>query len=142
MNVFSGTHEHTLDRKGRVIVPAAFRDELADGLVLAPGQEHCVELYPRAIFTRRVEELRDQPREDARVRAFVRFLLSQSEQATLDAQGRITIPPRLRDYGDLERDLAIIGSDQRIEIWDRSAWREYMDRIEPGFASLDSPFEL
>lgn len=140
--IFSGTHEHTLDNKGRVIVPAAYREGLAEGLVLAPGQDRCVELYPMEVFERRVEELRDKPREDARFRAYMRFFLAQAEQGSLDTQGRITLPTRLRDYADLDRELTIIGNDQRVEIWDREAWRDYAAQAEPGFASLDTPFEL
>lgn len=140
--VFSGTHEHTLDGKGRVIVPATYRDELDDGLVLAPGQDRCVELYPMAVFEGRVEELRDKPREDARFRAFMRFFMAQAEQGALDAQGRITLPVRLREYAGLDRELTIIGNDRRLEIWDRASWARYAAEAEPGFASLDSPFDL
>lgn len=139
--VFSGTHEHTMDGKGRVIVPATYREGLGEQVVLAPGLDRCVELYPREVYEERVRELRGLSREDGRVRAFQRFFNSRTEQETLDSQGRITVTPRLREYAGLERELAIIGNDRRVEIWDRDNWEDYARRIEPEFASLDSPLD-
>lgn len=139
---FSGTHEHTLDGKGRVILPASFRDELAGGLVLAPGQDRCIDVYPREVFRERVQQLRELPREDSRARAFTRFFMAQAEQAVPDSQGRITLPQRLRDYAGLDRELTIIGNDTRVEIWDRTTWDQYMERAEPDFADLDTPFDF
>lgn len=136
---FTGTYEHTLDTKGRVIVPARFRERLADGLVLAPGQDRCIEIYPVDAFARRVEEWRARPREDRRVRSFLRVLLSGAHEDTLDSQGRVTVPPRLRDYADLDRELVIAGADEHLELWDREAWERYLAEAEPAFAGVDAP---
>lgn len=138
--LFLGEHEHTLDAKGRVILPARFRDRLMNGLVFAPGQDRCIDVYPVATFERRVEELRSLPREDQRARAYLRVFLAGAHQDSPDGQGRVTVPQRLRDYADLDRELTIVGSDEKVEIWDRETWESYRDRAEGQFADLDTPF--
>lgn len=136
---FTGTYDHTLDAKGRVIVPAKFRERLAEGLVLAPGQDRCIEVYPVEAFARRVERWRAQPREDRRVRSFLRVLLSGAHEDALDGQGRVTLPQRLRDYAGLERELVITGADEHIEIWDRASWERFLAEAEPAFAGVEAP---
>jgi MraZ protein len=138
--VFLGEHQHTLDDKGRVILPARFRDRLAGGLVLVPGQDRCIDIYPAATFERRVEELRALPREDQRARAYLRVFLAGAHPDTPDGQGRVTIPPRLRDYAVLERELTVVGADEKVELWDREGWERYRDQAESAFAGLDAPF--
>jgi MraZ protein len=140
--VFLGEHQHTLDAKGRVILPARFRERLASGLVFAPSQERCIDVFPLTAFERRVEELRSLPREDQQHRAYLRMFLAGAHEEKPDAQGRVVIPPRLRTYAGLDKDLSINGADQRVEIWDRSAWEAYRDAHEPDFADLDVTFPL
>ncbi|MGH3440700.1 MAG: division/cell wall cluster transcriptional repressor MraZ [Nitriliruptorales bacterium] len=140
--MFLGEHQHTLDDKGRVIMPARFRDRLSGGLVFAPGQDRCVDVFPVSTFERRVEELRRLPREDQRARAYLRILLAGAQQDTLDVQGRVTVPPRLRGYAGLDRDLTVVGADERVEIWDREGWEAYRESAEGDFADLDTPFAL
>jgi MraZ protein len=140
--VFLGEHQHTLDAKGRVILPARFRERLSGGLVFAPSQERCIDVYPATAFERRVEELRTLPREDQRNRHYLRVLLANSYPETPDAQGRVVIPPKLREFAGLEKDLSINGADEKVEIWDRTRWDEYRREAEEAFASLDSPFSL
>jgi MraZ protein len=140
--VFLGEHQHTLDAKGRIILPARFRDRLAGGLVFAPGQDRCIDVYPVTTFERRVEELRGLPREDQRVRAYLRTFLAGAHQDAPDAQGRVTVPPRLRQYAGLDRDLTVVGADEKVEIWDRDGWETYREGAEDAFAGLDAPFTL
>lgn len=140
--MFTGEHQHTLDDKGRVILPARYRDRLAGGLVFAPGQDRCIDVYPSAVFERRVEELRRLPREDGRARAIRRVFLAGAHQETPDGQGRVVIPQRLREYAGLERDLAVVGADEHVEIWDRDTWDRYRSGAEQQFAELDVPFDL
>ena len=137
---FTGEHQHTLDAKGRVILPAKFREQLSTGLYFAPGEDRCIDIYPTAVFERRVEELRDRPREDKRARAYARVFLAGAHHDTPDSQGRVTIPPRLREYAALDKDLTIVGADERIEIWDRGAWETYLEQAESEFAGTDAPF--
>jgi MraZ protein len=140
--VFLGEHQHTLDAKGRVILPARFRERLSSGLVFAPSQDRCIDVYPQSAFERRVEELRKLPREDERARLFLRLLMSGAHQETPDAQGRVVIPPRLREYAGLDKDLTITGADERVEIWDRGAWETYRGAGEDVFANFSDAFAL
>ena len=138
--MFLGEHQHTLDVKGRVILPARFRERLSSGLVFVPSQDRCIDVYPLTAFERRVEELRALPREDQGARGYLRMLLAGAHEDKPDAQGRVTIPPRLREYAGLTKDLTINGADEKVEIWDRAAWEAYRAQAEDDFANLDAPF--
>lgn len=138
--MFLGEHQHSLDTKGRVILPARFRERLASGLVFAPSQDRCIDVYPLTSFERRVEELRSLPREDQRARTYLRVFLAGAHEDKPDAQGRVTIPPRLRSYAGLDRELVVNGADQKVEIWDRDAWEAYRIAAEEAFANLDGGF--
>jgi MraZ protein len=138
--VFLGEHQHSLDSKGRVILPARFRERLARGLVFAPSQDRCIDVYPLTAFERRIEELRAVPREDQRARAYLRMLHAGAHEETPDAQGRVVIPPRLRAYAGLDRDLNINGADEKVEIWDRATWATYRDEAEDAYVNLDGSF--
>lgn len=139
--MFLGEHQHTLDSKGRVILPARFRERLAEGLVFAPSQDRCIDIYPREAFERRVAELRAVPREDQRARAYLRVFLAGAQEEEPDSQGRVTIPQRLREYAALDKELTINGADEKVEIWDRRTWEEYRAHAEDAFANLDGPFQ-
>ena len=138
--MFLGEHQHTLDDKGRLILPSRFRDRLSSGLVFAPAQDRCIDIYPLTAFERRVEELRSVPREDQRARAYLRVFLAGAQEEKPDAQGRVTIPPRLREYAGLEKDRTVTGADEKVEIWDRGTWEAYRDSAEDAFANLDGSF--
>jgi MraZ protein len=138
--LFLGEHQHTLDAKGRVILPARFRERLSSGLVFAPSQDRCIDVYPLTAFERRVEELRALPREDQRARLYLRVFLAGAHEEKPDGQGRVVIPTRLREYAGLDKDLTINGADEKVEIWDRSAWDTYRGAAEDAFANLDAPF--
>lgn len=137
--MFLGEHQHGLDDKGRVILPARFRDRLSSGLVFAPSQDRCIDVYPLTAFERRVEQLRELPREDERARSYLRVFLAGAHEEKPDAQGRVTIPPRLRSYAQLAKDLTINGADEKVEIWDRETWESYRVQAEDSFAALDRP---
>lgn len=135
--MFLGTHEPKLDDKGRMTLPARFREELADGLVMAPGQEHCLNVWPRQQFEALVAGLRQAgsvTRKD--LRDYQRVWLAGAHDDTPDKQGRVTIPTNLRDYARLDRDLAVIGAGDRVEVWNATAWHAYRADREPGFASM------
>ena len=134
--MFLGTYEPKLDDKGRLILPAKFREQLADGLVLAPGQEHCLYVVSRAEFERMVAELRSDTTKPKNAR-YLRFLFSGAEDIVPDRQGRVTLPPRLREYAGLQRELVVIGGGTRAEIWDAGAWQNYLAATENEFANTD-----
>lgn len=135
--MFLGTHFPKLDEKGRLILPAKFRDELADGLVLTKGQDRCLVLWPRAEFERYATALRASAQANARVRALTRVFFSSAFDDNMDRQGRLTIPAALREYAGLDRDLAVVGADNRIELWDSANWDQYLAANEADFSELD-----
>lgn len=135
--MFLGTHFPKLDDKGRVILPAKFRDGLADGLVLTKGQDRCLVIWPRAEFDAYASALRASAQSNAKVRAMTRVFFSSAFDDSMDRQGRLTVPPVLREYAGLDRDLTVVGADNRIEVWDSIAWEDYLAANEPDFSALD-----
>ncbi|SDQ53814.1 division/cell wall cluster transcriptional repressor MraZ [Quadrisphaera sp. DSM 44207] len=133
--MFLGTHTPRLDDKGRLILPARFREQLADGLVLTRGQDRCLYVFPVAEFERMHEQLRQAPVTSKQARDYLRVLLSGASDEVPDRQGRITVPPALRSYAGLTRDCAVIGAGPRVEIWDERAWNAYLAEQEGAFAS-------
>jgi MraZ protein len=134
--VFLGTHAPRLDEKGRLFLPAKFRDELAEGLVITKGQERCLYVFPTAEFGRLTEALRTAPVTAKAVRDYSRVFFASASDETPDKQGRITIPLPLRQYAGLTRDCVVIGANTRVEIWDSAAWETYLQAQEPAFSEL------
>ncbi len=134
--MFFGTHPLRLDEKGRIFLPAKFRDELADGLVVTRGQEHCLYVWPRAEVARITERLREAPVTNKAARDYVRMFSSGASEETPDRQGRVTIPPVLRSWASLGRDVVVIGAMTRLEIWDAAAWQAYAEAQADSFAEL------
>jgi MraZ protein len=132
--VFLGTHTPRLDDKGRLILPAKFRDQLADGLVITRGQERCLYLFPMQEFERMHEELRQAPLTRKEARDYLRVFLSGASDETPDKQGRFTVPPVLRTYAGLDRDVAVIGAGSRVELWDLPTWETYLAAAEQPFS--------
>lgn len=135
--VLLGTHSPRLDEKGRLILPAKYRDELADGLVLTRGQERCLYVFSQKEFERIHEQMREAPISSRQSRDYLRVFLSGASDEVPDKQGRVTIPQNLRKYAGLDRDLAVIGVGARAEIWDAQAWEDYLTEKEASFSETD-----
>lgn len=132
--MFLGTYSPKLDEKGRLIMPAKFRNELAEGVVLTRGQDRCLYAFSTAEFEGFHERIRQAPLTSKQARDYLRLLLSGAHAETPDKQGRITIPQQLRQYAGLDRELAVIGAGTRAEIWDAEAWQQYVAANEESFA--------
>lgn len=132
--MFLGTHLPRLDDKGRLILPAKFRDQLEAGVVVTRGQERCLYLYPIAEFRQQADKLRAAPVTSKKARDHLRVLLSGAFDEVPDRQGRITLPAALRSYAGLERDLAVLGMGDRVEIWDAPTWEAYLAEQEQAYA--------
>jgi MraZ protein len=132
--VFLGTHAPRLDEKGRLILPAKYREELAGGVVITKGQERCLYVFPQDEFTRITEALRTAPVTAKSVRDYSRVFFASASDELPDKQGRITVPTALRAYAGLERDCVVIGANTRLEIWDTQAWDTYLAAQEDSFA--------
>lgn len=135
--MFLGTYSPRLDDKGRLILPAKFRDELSEGLVLTRGQERCLYVFSQAEFERVHDQMRQAPISSKQARDYIRVFLSGASDEVPDKQGRVTIPSSLRDYAGLEKELAVIGAGTRAEIWDAEAWNEYLQDKESEFSETD-----
>jgi MraZ protein len=133
--VFLGTHSPRLDDKGRLILPAKYREGLAQGLVLTKGQDGCLYVFPAGEFQRITDALRTAPVTAKAVRDYSRVLFASASDEELDRQGRITIPAALREYAHLDRDCVVIGANTRLEIWEASAWASYLEQQEPAFSA-------
>ena len=131
-----GTHSPRLDEKGRLVLPAKFRDGLAAGVVLTKGQDRSVIVWPAAEFSGYSQRLNDASRSDARARAYLRLLFSGATDEVPDRQGRISLTPGLRDYAGLDRDVVVVGNGNTCEIWDSTAWSQYLAGQEDGFSDL------
>jgi MraZ protein len=135
--MFLGTYAPKLDEKGRIILPAKFRDELASGLVLTRGQEHCVYVFSQREFESLHEKIRQAPVTSKQARDYLRVFLSGASAELPDKQNRVTIPTPLRSYAGLDRDLVVIGAGSRAEIWDAEAWETYLAEQEAAFANTE-----
>ncbi|MGA2825655.1 MAG: division/cell wall cluster transcriptional repressor MraZ [Streptosporangiaceae bacterium] len=132
--MFLGTHTPRLDEKGRLILPAKYRDEFAEGVVITKGQERCLYVFPLAEFGRVTEAMRTAPVTRKDLRDYSRVLFASAFDEVPDRQGRITVPPALRTYAGLDRDCVVIGANTRMEIWDAAAWETYLASQEEAFS--------
>lgn len=132
--------QHTLDDKGRVILPARHRERLLSGLVITRGMDRCLDVWPIGEFEKRVEEVASRPMESKQARRRQRMLLSGAHDDVPDSQGRIVIPSVLREYAGLERELVIVGMRNKVEIWDRTRWEQEQLEAEDDFADTDEAF--
>jgi MraZ protein len=134
---FMGTYTPKLDDKGRLFLPAKFRDRLGEGLVVTQGQENCLVVWPTDVFMEEANRARATPMTVKSAREYARVLFAGADEGALDKQGRIGIPAHLREYADLDKDVVVIGVMDRIEIWDPARWREYSTGAQQKFADLD-----
>jgi MraZ protein len=134
--MFLGTHEPRLDEKGRLILPAKFREDLSAGLVITKGQEMCLYVFPADEFLTLTEQLRQAPVTVKGAREYMRVMFGGAHDEIPDRQGRITIPQALRTYAGLDRDCVVIGVNTRVEIWDATYWNQYLSDREKGFAEV------
>jgi MraZ protein len=135
VEVLLGTHTPKLDEKGRLILPAKFRDELGEGVVITRGQERCLYVFSSKEFSSVHDKIRQAPVTNEEARRYLRVFLSGATDETPDKQGRVLLPQLLRDYANLSKELVIIGVGARAEIWDAQTWNDYLARNEDGFSS-------
>jgi MraZ protein len=133
---FFGTYTPRLDDKGRLFLPARFRPRLEHGIVLTRGQENCIYGWTTESFNAFTDRVRDTPFTNQAARNFIRMLFSGASSEVPDKQGRISVPPVLRDWAHLDRDCTVVGAMDRIEIWDSSRWTEFSTAQEGPFADM------
>ena len=135
--MFLGTHEPRLDDKGRLVLPAKFREGLAAGLVLTKGQERSIVVWPAAEFASYAERLNVTSRSDAQVRSYLRVLFSGAFDQIPDRQGRIVVPQALREYAGLIREVVVVGNGSTVEMWDSEVWATYLANQDDAFSGIN-----
>lgn len=134
--MFMGEYHHTIDEKGRMIIPAKFREELGPTFVVTRGMDKCLFVYPEQEWKQLEQKLKTLPFTKKDARAFTRFFFSGAAESELDKQGRVNIAPTLRSYAQLEKECVVIGVSNRVEIWSKGIWEEYFAESEESFAEI------
>lgn len=120
-----GQHRYQLDAKGRIALPAKFREAFAEGVYLTLGQDGCLFAYPKQEWERRSREVRSSPLSGSEARQYARMFFGHAERVDLDSQGRVVIPQPLRGRVGIEREAVVLGVGERLEIWAGAAWDRY-----------------
>lgn len=136
MKVLLGEYQHTVDAKGRLILPAKFREELGETLVFTKGLDACLFGYSLSEWSILEEKLKKLPLAKPEARAFARFFFAGAAEIGYDKQGRILLPPVLREHARLEKEVVVIGVSNRIEIWSQDAWNAYNEALAPSVSDL------
>ena len=131
--MFTGEYRHAVDDKGRVAVPVRFRGELATGLFVCKWIDSCLALFPRPAWDQLATKVASLPGiSSAEARSFQRYLFASAFEVELDRQGRLLVPPGLREWAQLETDVTLVGSNDHVELWEPTRWAQYS-------APMDSP---
>lgn len=134
--MFMGEYQHAVDAKGRLIVPAKFREALGETFVVTRGLDHCLFGYPMNEWRKLEEKLKDLPMTKKDTRAFARFFFSGATEVEIDKQGRINLPSTLITHAHLEKECVVLGVSNRIEIWAKDAWESYFKESEESFNDI------
>ncbi|KIL34643.1 cell division protein MraZ [Cohnella kolymensis] len=134
--MFLGEFQHSIDDKGRITIPAKFREALGTDFIVTRGLDNCLFVYPRQEWAVLEQKIKALPSMAANARAFSRLLFSGASECEWDKQGRVNVPNHLREYAKLDKDCVVIGVSSRVEIWDKAAWQEYSLQSEGSFNEI------
>lgn len=135
--MFLGEYQHSVDSKGRLVLPSKFRERLEPGLVVTKGQERCLYVFPLDRWDEEVEKVNRLPRTDRRSRNYARSFFGAASDQQLDKQGRIQIPQPLRDYGAIAKDVVVVGVADWVEIWDAETWSQLSNEADELYAGIE-----
>ena len=131
--MFIGEYYHNLDAKGRIIIPAKFRDELNGTFILTRGLDGCLTIYSTEKWEKIFEEINKLPETKKATRQYIRMLTANACECTLDNQGRILIPANLSGSVNITKECVVVGANSHVEIWDKATWNAYMDDASENF---------
>lgn len=134
--MFMGEFYHSLDDKGRLIMPAKLRTGLGEHFVATKGLEGCIFVYPEAEWSLLETNLKNLPFTRGDYRAFSRLFFSGASECEFDKQGRVVIPQNLREHAKIDKDVAIVGVSNRVEIWSKALWQQYQESSYPAYEAL------
>lgn len=141
--MFIGEYQHSVDPKGRVIIPTKLREGLGEKFIVTKGLDHCLFAYPQNEWSLLEEKLKTLPLTSKDARSFVRFFFSGATECEVDKQGRALLPLSLREHASLDKDVVLIGVSTRVEIWSREKWEEYTEDESENVDSIaEKMFEL
>lgn len=139
--MFIGEYHHTADTKGRIIIPARFREKLGEAFIMTRGLDHCLFVYPPLEWEKIEGKLKALPFTRADARAFTRFFFSGAVECEVDKQGRVLVPQNLREYARLQKEAVVIGVSNRVEIWSREVWEKYSDDAGLSYENIAEKIE-
>ena len=139
--MFMGEYRHSMDSKGRLIIPSKFREDLGEPFVLTRGLDNCLFVYPMEEWRILEEKLKSLPMTSKNARAFVRFFFSGATESTLDKSGRVNIPQNLCEHANLEKEVVITGISSRIELWSKENWDQYMKMTADSYEDIAETME-
>ncbi|OMF21050.1 cell division/cell wall cluster transcriptional repressor MraZ [Paenibacillus sp. FSL H8-0548] len=134
--MFMGEYQHSIDEKGRIIIPAKFRESLGASFIATRGLDNCLFVYPMNEWGVLEQKLKSLPLMKSDARAFTRFFFSGATECELDKQGRVNIPSHLREYAKLDKDCMVLGVSGRVEIWSKQTWDSYYEQSEQTFNEI------
>ena len=134
--MFMGEYQHNIDTKGRIIIPAKFRQDLGDKLVVTRGMDGCLFGYPMSEWEKVEQKIDTLPVNKKESRYFTRFFFSAAVECEFDKQGRINIPSTLRDYAKIEKKCVVVGVSNRFEIWSDDRWNDFSNDAEQNFNEI------
>ena len=135
--MFLGEYQHSVDSKGRLVLPSKFRARLERGLVVTKGQERCLYVFPIDRWEEEVEKVNRLPRTDRRSRNYARSFFGAASDQMLDGQGRVQVPQSLREYAALAKDVVVVGVADRVEIWDAKSWEANSSEADELYAGIE-----
>ncbi len=135
--MFLGEFQHSLDGKGRIVLPRKFRDGLAAGCVITKGQDRCLYIFAQDKWDEEVTQVMRLPRTNRRARDFSRTFFAGAADQAPDKQGRIAIPAGLRDYAGLSGDVVVVGVADRVEVWDPEQWRAVSEEADASYSEIE-----
>ena len=136
MNMFIGEYHHTIDEKGRIIIPVKFREELGNNFIITRGIENCLFVYSKENWAKITDKLNSLPFTHKDARTFNRFFMSGATSVELDKQGRVNISKPLIDYANLIKDCVIIGTGDRLEVWSQESWESFFDSTKDSMSDI------
>jgi len=134
--LFLGEYQHSIDAKGRLILPAKIREGLGEKFIATRGFDNCLSVYPMDEWAIWESKLKQLPIGNPKARLVVRNILSGAAELEADKQGRVLIPQNLRDHAQLDKDVVVIGVSNRVEIWSKAVWDNYSEQMRPGLEQL------
>jgi MraZ protein len=136
-HVFLGEFSHSLDEKGRVVMPRKFRSDLERGCVITKGQDRCLYVFPMDRWEAEAARVLRLPRTDRRARNFSRSFFASATDQQLDKQGRVQIPESLRVYAGLEKDVTVVGVADHVQVWATPSWNDYAAEADEYYAGIE-----